>query len=174
MPELAGGVFAKPGKEVADILKEWLGGAALGEGRAGAFERGAAPARPRSPRPRTKSKESRAWPCLPRSWRGSGSGCVLRAALMNELAELKKAIEEVAGSAGVTEYYRILRQHGAAHPRQFRSMQPARLCAKDVYLLLERLRANMREKEQKPDLGARAQTRCIRNGRTGGELWQTT
>jgi len=26
-PSLAGGVFAKPGKEVADVLKEWLGGA---------------------------------------------------------------------------------------------------------------------------------------------------
>jgi len=26
-PKLAGGVFAKPGKEVADLLKEWLGGA---------------------------------------------------------------------------------------------------------------------------------------------------
>src|SRR5579864_3284455 len=30
-PKLAGGVFAKPGKEVADILKEWLGGAPVGE-----------------------------------------------------------------------------------------------------------------------------------------------
>ena len=54
----------------------------------------------------------------------------------------------------MAEYYRILRQHGAEHPRQFRSMQPARLCAKDVYVLLEQLRANVRDKEQQPDLGA--------------------
>jgi len=43
-----------------------------------------------------------------------------------EFTALKASIEALAGSAGVAEYYGILRKH-------FRSMQPARLCAKDVY-----------------------------------------
>jgi hypothetical protein len=73
--------------------------------------------------------------------------------VMNELAELRKAIDELAGSTGVAEYHQILRQHGAEHPWQFRRMQLARLCAKDVYVLLEQLRSNVRDKEQQPDLG---------------------
>jgi hypothetical protein len=85
--------------------------------------------------------------------------------VINEFADLKKAIEELAGSTGVAEYYRILRQHGAEHPRQFRRMQLARLCAKDVYVLLEQLRSNVRDKEQQPDLAARVRTPSFGNGR---------
>jgi hypothetical protein len=33
------------------------------------------------------------------------------------------------------------------HPKQFRSSQPARLCAKDVYALLEQLRSNAQENQ---------------------------
>jgi hypothetical protein len=69
-----------------------------------------------------------------------------------ELEKLKAAIETLAGSTGVAEFYRILRQYGAENPRRFRSMQPARLCAKDLYVLLERLRANVRDKELRLDL----------------------
>jgi len=68
----------------------------------------------------------------------------------NELDALKASIEALAGSAGVAEYYGILRKHGVSRPRQFRSMQPARLCAKDIYVLLEQLRANVRENKVEP------------------------
>ena len=64
-----------------------------------------------------------------------------------EFDALKASVEALAGSTGVAEYYRILRQHGAERPRQFQSAQPARLCAKDVYILLEQLRANARENQ---------------------------
>jgi hypothetical protein len=67
--------------------------------------------------------------------------------VLEEFEDLKKAVEHLAGSAGVAEYYRILRQHGVDRPRQFKTMQPARLCAKDVYVLLEQLRANARENQ---------------------------
>ena len=78
-----------------------------------------------------------------------------------ELEKLKAAIEPLAGSTGVAEYSRILRQHGAENPRRFRSMQPARMCANDLYVLLERLRANVRDKEQQPDLGPEAESVAV-------------
>src|SRR3984957_14522857 len=156
-PKLAGGVFPKPGKEVADVLKEWLGGV---------------PSESVETAPESKTPVAPAEPKKNGAVKGVGglqTVAVLTEELatiwkrmcsprgvMNEFAELKKAMEELAGSTGVAEYYRILRQHGAEHPRQFRSMQPARLCAKDVYVLLEQLRANVRDKEQQPDLGPEA------------------
>ena len=157
-PKLAGGVFPKPGKEVADVLKEWLGGA---------------PSENVEPEPPSETPVTPVEPKKNGAVNGVGglqTVAVLTEELaaiwkrmcsprgvMTEFAELKEAIEELAGSTGVAEYYRILRQHGAEHPRQFRSMQPARLCAKDVYVLLEQLRANVRDKEQQPDLGPEAE-----------------
>ena len=73
-----------------------------------------------------------------------------------EFDALKASIEALAGSTGVAEYYGILRKHGVSHPRQFRSAQPARLCAKDVYVLLESLRANARENQGELELGQEA------------------
>jgi hypothetical protein len=74
----------------------------------------------------------------------------------------------------VAEYYRILRQHGADHTRQFRSMQPARLCAKDVYLLLEQLRSNVRDKALQPDLGPERKPVAVEMTEREGELWKTS
>jgi hypothetical protein len=78
--------------------------------------------------------------------------------VLEEFEDLKRAVENLAGSAGVAEYYRILRQHGVERPRQFKTMQPARLCAKDVYVLLEQLRANVRENQAAFSLGPEIQT----------------
>jgi hypothetical protein len=148
-PKLAGGVFPKPGKELADVLKEWLGGA---------------PAKQVEPEP---SEEP---PVAPVSEPTNGGavngvgGLQTVAVLSEELAAiwkrmcsprgvvkefdaLKASVEALAGSTGVAEYYRILRQHGVDRPRQFQSAQPARLCAKDVYVLLEQLRSNVRENQ---------------------------
>ena len=75
-----------------------------------------------------------------------------------EFDALKGSILALAGSAGVAEYYQILRTHGVSQPRQFRSMQPARLCAKDVYALLEQLRANARENQSELKLGPETET----------------
>ena len=74
----------------------------------------------------------------------------------NEFDALKAPIEALAGSTGVAEFYSILRKHGVSHQRQFRSMQPARLCAKDVYVLLEQLRENVRENQTELEAGREA------------------
>jgi hypothetical protein len=153
-PKLAGGVFPKPGRELADLLKEWLGGR---------------PAEATKSEPRTDTPVADPEPRKGSVVNGTG-GVEMVAVLTEELAaiwkrmcsprgvvkefeDLKAEVERLAGSTGVAEYARILRQHGVERPRQFRSTQPARLCAKDVYLLLEELRSNAREnqRELEPD-----------------------
>lgn len=52
----------------------------------------------------------------------------------------KASVEALAGSSGGGEYYLILWKHGVDRPGQFQSAQPARLCAKHVYMLLEQPR----------------------------------
>ena len=51
------------------------------------------------------------------------------------------------GQPGLAEYSRILREHSVEHPRGFQASQPARACAKDVFGLLEELRANALENQ---------------------------
>jgi len=159
-PKLAGGVFPKPGKELADLLKEWLGGVPVESVRPDAWNDVPAACE------------------VPKKGAGSASGpgglqtiaviteelaaiwkrmCTPRGVL-EEFQDLKTAVENLAGSAGVAEYYRILRQHGVERPRQFKTMQPARLCAKDVYVLLEQLRASARENQAAFSLGPETQT----------------
>ena len=148
-PRLAGGVFPKPGKELADVLKEWLGGV-----QAEKVEPEPSEQAPVAPVVEPKkgvavngigvlhtvavlTEELAAiWKrmCSPRG-------------VVKEFDALKSSVEALAGSTGVAEYYRILRQHGVDGPRQFQSAQPARLCAKDVYILLEQLRSNVRENQ---------------------------
>jgi hypothetical protein len=64
-----------------------------------------------------------------------------------EFDVLKAEIEQLGGSTGLAEFDSILRRHGVHHPKQFRSSQPARLCAKDVYALLEQFRSNAQENQ---------------------------
>jgi hypothetical protein len=147
-PRLAGGVFPKPGRELADILREWLSGAPSAQ----AIERCAGvstlPVDPKSrgivngssglhtvPPPVT-DELSAIWKrmCSPRG-------------VAKEFEDLRTAIEALAGSTGTAEYDSILGKHGVHHPRQFKSSQPARLCAKDVYALIEQLRANAQENQ---------------------------
>ncbi len=90
-----------------------------------------------------------------------------------EFEAFKASIEALAGSTGVAEFYQILRQHGVSHPRQFRSTQPARLCAKDVYVLLEQLRSNARENQSELTLAWRGEAVGAETLGRRGELWQT-
>jgi len=140
-PKLTGSSFRKPGEELANVLKQWLAGA--------------------PPQAAKAAKQKLATP----SAAGKGevvNGSQIVAVLTEELAalwkrmcsprgiteefaQLKAAIEQLAGSTGIAEYSRILREHGAHHPKHFKTPQSARLCAKDVYVLLEKLRVNARE-----------------------------
>jgi hypothetical protein len=157
-------VFPKPGEELADLLKEWLGGAPVERIKPAPVSE--TPCTPVTPKPNG---------AMNGAVNGAGPGFQSVAVLTEELAAiwkrmcsprgvadefdaLKASIEMLAGSSGVAEYYGILRKHGVTHPRQFRSMQPARLCAKDVYVLLERLRANVRENQIELEARQEAET----------------
>jgi len=54
----------------------------------------------------------------------------------------------------LADYARILREHGVENPKRFKSSQPARLCAKDVFGFLEELRTNARENQSELPLEA--------------------
>src|SRR5260370_23411275 len=141
--KLAGGIFPKLGKELTDMLKEWLGGVATQDHEP----------QPSRPGPVTRAETKAA------GWANGASGLQTASAIpqelasiwkrmctprgvMKELDDLRTAIEQLAGSTGVAEYQRILRQHGVGHAKQFKSSQPARICAKDLFVLLEELRRN--------------------------------
>jgi AAA domain len=157
-PKLAGGVFPKPGKELADVLKEWLGGAPMQMVRPEPSN--SAPVAPVAPKKSgvvngvggfetvavITEELAAIWKrmCSPRG-------------VVKELEDLRIEVENLAGSAGVAEYYGILRRHGVDRPRHFKTMQPARLCAKDVYVLLERLRSNARGNQAAFSLGPEIQ-----------------
>jgi hypothetical protein len=157
-PKLAGGVFPKPGKELAGVFKEWLGGV---------------PGKQVEPEPPKDAPMAPVEPKMGGAVNGSGAVQAV-AVLTEELAAiwkrmcsprgvvkefdaLKASVEALAGSTGVAEYYRILRQHGVDRPREFQSAQPARLCAKDVYVLLEQLRSNARENKPEPLLAEKVE-----------------
>jgi hypothetical protein len=148
-PKLSGGVFPKPGRELADVLKEWLGA-------------GAAPDQLRQPpsdapvTPVEPNKGSRlvngvggllASPAIPEELASIWKRMCNPRGVVKEFVGLEAEMERLAGSTGVAEYYRILRQHGVDHPKRFKASQPARLCAKEVFGLLEELRRNARENE---------------------------
>jgi len=151
-PKLTGGVFPKPGGELADVLKEWLGGVPADKTvePESPSETLVAPVEPKkkgvvSDVVNGTSGAQQAAAVLTEELAAIWKRMCSPRGVANEFDALKASIEALAGSAGVAEYYGILRKHGVSHARQFRSMQPARQCAKDVYVLLEQLRANVRE-----------------------------
>ncbi len=152
-PKLSGGVFPKPGKELVDVLKEWLGSEAalspvpqlsidapnlLEKPNDGGLVNGG-----------VRSQATRAIPDeLASIWKRM---CHPRG-VVKEFEALKAEVELLAGSTGAAEYSRILRQHGVDHPKRFKASQPARLCAKEMFSLLEELRANARENTSQLEL----------------------
>ena len=155
-PKLSGAIFPKPGKALAEIVKEWLGtGDARDQAPQPTSEAPVAPVEPNKggrlvngvggpqAAPGISEELSSIWTrmCNPRG-------------IAQELAGLEADIERLAGSTGVAEYYRILRQHGVDHPKRFKASQPARLCAKEVFGLLEEVRQNARENTSAIPVGA--------------------
>ncbi len=148
-PKLSGGVFPKPGRELAEVLKEWLGtGTAPDQVRQPTSD---APVTPVEP-----SKGGRlvngvgglqTTPGLPEELASIWKRMCNPRGVVKEFVGLEAEMERLAGSTGVAEYYRILRQHGVDHPKRFKASQPARLCAKEVFGLLEELRRHAHENE---------------------------
>jgi hypothetical protein len=152
-PKLTGGVFLQPGKELADILKEWLGSVPVDRSDPEPHQVVQATAGESKPSESNKdgavngARLLESTVLIPQElvciWKRM---CSPRG-VAKELEELKTAIEQLAGSAGVAEYARILRLHGVERPREFKTAQPARLCAKDVFALVEELRRNAHEND---------------------------
>lgn len=61
--------------------------------------------------------------------------------------EMKFSFSEMIGPAGESEYYRILEKHGVQHSNQFKAMEKARLCVKDLWLNLKAAEALSAEPE---------------------------
>ena len=143
-PKLSGELFPKPGKELADVSKEWLG------------SQDAPTEPPRIDPPRAhpaagesnlvnRIEEPKAAPAISKELTLIWSRMCRPRGVLKEFEELKGEIERLAGSTGTAEYCRTLRQHGVENPKLFKASQPARLCARDVFGLLETLRENARE-----------------------------
>ena len=148
-PKLTGGVFVKPGKEVADVLKEWLDGPP-------------APQPPLAPSVAPKSDGDTPSHSKPNGINGSGcengSGVVHKSVppeleaiwkrmcsprgVIAEFARLRESLAQAAGTDGESEFQEVLRRHGAERPSDFKSSQPARLCAKELFLAIERHHQN--------------------------------
>jgi hypothetical protein len=131
-PKLTGGVFLKPGKEVAEILKEWLDG---------------------PPPPPTATLISSS-PTPARGENNSNGSAALNGSVPLELAaiwkrmcsprgvvaefaKLHETLLQAGGAKGESEYQEILSRHGVDGPGQFKSSQPARLCAKEVFQAIQ-------------------------------------
>ena len=147
-PRLSGGVFPKPGREVVEILKEWLRSeAAPSHDPQPSSE---APNIAEQPGPDVVingAAQSQAASAVPQELASIWKRMCHPRGVVKEFEDLRSEIERLAGSTGVAEYCRILRQHGVEHPKRFKASQPARVCAKDVFGLLEELRANARENQ---------------------------
>jgi hypothetical protein len=167
-PKLSGGVFPKPGRELADVLKQWLGTDA-------APDQALQPPRDAPVTPVEPNKGGRlvngigglqAAPAIPEELASIWKRMCNPRGVVKEFVGLEAEMERLAGSTGVAEYYRILRQHGVDHPKRFKASQPARLCAKEVFGLLEELRRNASENESQVPLGtigadSEAPTICV-------------
>jgi hypothetical protein len=127
----------KPGKEVAEILKEWLDGPPPP-----VTEK---PASPPPPNPANSNRNGGA------SLNGTGNAngslppdlvaiwkrmCSPRG-VIEEFTKLKEAITQAGGGEGQAGYREILRRHGVESPNEFKSSQPARLCAKELYQAIQ-------------------------------------
>jgi len=141
-PQLTGGVFMKPGKEVAVILKQWLDGPP-------------APEKPALPVPLTSNGESHSRNGSAEvNGFGSSDGSVPSDLVaiwkrmcsprdvIAEFTKLQEAIAQTAGEAGKTIYQEILQRHGVQHAGDFKRSQPARLCAKELFQALQGLSQN--------------------------------
>lgn len=153
-PKLTGGVFPKPGKELADVLKEWLESDTPSEiTDEPSSDSPVAPAEPNKNGRVNGVGGLLSAPAVPEELATLWKRMCTPRGVVKEFTALEKELERLAGSTGVAEYYRVLRQHGVFDPKRFKTSQPARLCAKDVFALVAELRRNARENQSQVLLG---------------------
>jgi energy-coupling factor transporter ATP-binding protein EcfA2 len=151
-PKLSGGVFQKPGAEVAEVLKAWLvSGVALPkpelnpkpEPVVAAVVVAEVPKEAIAPLVAVPQPAAKVSGELESIWKRM---CSPRG-VAQELERMQVEVAELAGTTGTAEFARILRQHGADRAKDFKTAQAARLCGREVLALLEELRANARENQ---------------------------
>jgi hypothetical protein len=107
-PAVTGGLFPKPGKELAALLSLWLNG-------------------------EPTESSNRVPPELVEMWKRMSS----KEGAAAEFARLREALQQRLGDLmAEAEYRRILGEHGVREPGEFKSSRPARLCAKDLSVRL--------------------------------------
>jgi hypothetical protein len=136
-PKLAGGVFTKPGKEVADILKEWLDGPPAPPKPAEVPASGVALSNGFPDRPERSNGSSAGNASIPPALEAIWKRMCSPRGVIAEFAKLREALSAATGGDGEAEYRAILNQHGVERPSDFQSRQPARLCAKELYLAIQ-------------------------------------
>src|SRR5216684_1659839 len=119
-PKLTGGVFGKPGREVAEILKEWLNGPPPP-----VREKPASPPPPNPPDSNgngatnlngSGNVNGSVPPDLVAIWKRM---CSPRG-VIEEFARLKEALTQAAGEQGETGYGEILKRHGVEDSSHFK------------------------------------------------------
>jgi len=143
-PNLSGRVFPKPGKDLAEVLKQWLGSSVTDQPPVTESHR--SPEEEKELGMAQQLEPSRAI-AIPQELTSIWQRMCHPRGVAKEFEGLRIEIEQLAGSTGVAEYSRILREHGVDQPKRFKSAQPARICAKAVFELLQELRANARENQ---------------------------
>jgi hypothetical protein len=128
-PSLTGAVIAKPGAEMAGVLKDWLTGA---------------------PRPPAELNRARQQPASGSPSNGGPNGSTLvppelvsiwermttSEGAVDQIEKLKEKLLLLTGPAGAADYARVLQTFGVSTPAEFKSSRPARLCAKDLFMRL--------------------------------------
>jgi AAA domain len=154
-PKLSGRAFQKPGRELTDVLKEWLGNGVTAD--LIPQPPSDAPVTPGEPNKGARMINGtgglRASPGMPEELASIWKRMCNPRGVVTEFVGLEAEMERLGGSTGIAEYYRVLRQHGVDHPKRFKASQPARLCAKEVFALLEELRRNAHENEVQVPMG---------------------
>ena len=149
-PKLSGGLFPKPGKELAKILKEWLGSdVAPDPERKPPSVTPVVPVAANQTSAVSEPAKSQPSSAVPQELASIWKRMCNPRGVVKEFDRLAKELEQLAGSTGVAEYHRVLRQHGVDDPKRFKARQPARLCAKEVFGLLEES-ARKRSRERAP------------------------
>jgi hypothetical protein len=145
-PKLSGAVIQKPGTGLAEVLKEWLAvdapptlltppAASVSPSEIAAIA--AEPSNLVASVAVAREIPQLTVPDIGAMWKRM---CTPRR-VVEEFDRLRTMVVELAGSPGVAEYARILRECGAERPQDFKTSQTARLCAQRVCEWIEGLKA---------------------------------
>jgi hypothetical protein len=138
-PKLTSAVFSKPGRDIAELLKEWLSETPKPPANQNISSMTTS-RQPHEAHETTRRLNASTGtngsipPELAAVWKRMCSPRGVAAAL----ATLKEQLIHVAGAEAELLYQAILKRHDVEHASQLKSRQLARLCAKELFLEIER------------------------------------